>query len=173
MPEKCSAILEAQEISGEALISLGNLDDNTRIQQLLSFGFPGGPAIKLSESIKQLSEKVQAERRHIMIFGTTGAGKTTLLNNLTGQNYRTGNGLEGVTFETTKYPVMSRNGVEYIFYDTIGLNGPSPVYPSSEKTSGANSIRELTDLLITHKKGLHLVVLVLQKKTNCSNGCEL
>jgi len=159
LPEEIANVFEIQEINGEVLISLGTLDD--RIQHLMNLGIKGGPAIILAEAIKQLAAKVQAERRHVLVFGTTGSGKTTLLNNLTGQNYATGNQLKGVTFCTTTYPVVARNDVEYIFHDTIGLNGPSLTVSS---TSGENSIQELTELLIKHKQGLHLVIMVLKQR---------
>jgi len=93
----------------------------------------------------------------ILIFGTSGVGKTSVVNALCVKNNPIGDGGAGCTFET-KEEHVNRNGVEFVFYDTAGLNEaeagtvPSPV-----------AIDNLLKLLKLTTNGFNLLIYVTRR----------
>eukprot|EP00903_Cladosiphon_okamuranus_P018890 g17373.t1 len=95
--------------------------------------------------------------KQILVFGSAGTGKTSFINNLTGGNLPTGDGAVGVTLESTEVSI-DRDGVEYLFIDTVGLNEAE-----SGGVSGKEAVTALVKLLRRTEGGLNLMVMVVQK----------
>jgi len=91
----------------------------------------------------------------VLVFGSSGVGKSSVINNLTGSTFRTINALRGCTFNTANTDPILRNGKEYIFYDTAGLN-------ESDKgtVSAKDAINNLIFLLSSKQHGFNLLIMV-------------
>ena len=97
---------------------------------------------------------------YILVFGSSGVGKTSMLNALTGENQPTSNLATGCTFQTTCYEPVAKNGVQYRFIDTAGLNEASSGTVHPRKAQKA-----LIDLLVSSKNGLNLLILTMRSGT--------
>jgi len=106
----------------------------------------------------------------ILIFGSAQEGKSSVIksliqghvdnnNNFKLEDIEIGGNARGCSFETKEYKI-TRNGNNYIFVDTCGLN-------ETEEGTVPNSkaIRNLLKL-INDKEGFNLIIFSKKKKCN-------
>ena len=95
------------------------------------------------------------KRVKIFVFGTSSAGKTSVTNLLTGTKREVGKDAKGCTLETEACSTNYKD-IEYIFYDTAGLNEGA----GDPRVSSKEAIKNLVNLLKEFEDGFNLVMYV-------------
>lgn len=96
-----------------------------------------------------------AKRVKIFVFGTSSAGKTSVINLLTDKIREVGKEAKGCTLKSEACNVFY-NGIEFIFYDTAGLNEGK----GDPKVSSKIAVENLINLLKEFEDGFNLVMYV-------------
>lgn len=95
------------------------------------------------------------KRVKIFVFGTSSAGKTSVINLLTDKHREVGKEAKGCTLKSEACSVFY-DGIEFIFYDTAGLNEGA----GDPKVSSKIAVENLINLLKEFEDGFNLVMYV-------------
>lgn len=116
------------------------------------------------EELQELEQNVQQEAEprsiRIALIGKPNTGKSTLCNHLLGEDFSLVSDIAGTTRDVLEYS-FSRNGQDYVLYDTAGIRRKNKVHANVEYYSVNRAIRtlgqvDLALLMIDSQEGLQI-----------------